>query len=128
MDTKNYSAINNLMQTIKEEEENKNKTKSSEEELLLVRIPMPETQKQEPKIIRFDLKNNTKKGLDKSLDFDDLFLISVPRNKNKTEGTTVTIRTPKRDLQVFPIIRRGIVTRTNRTNIRKRRLRPNTDT
>lgn len=132
-----YNAINNLMQTIKDEEKRPLSakiqkqdmpSKEEEEELLLVRIPMTESpQDKDIKLEVVDTKNVTRiKHLDKSNDFDDLFLISLPRNKIKVENRTdisspQTIRTPKRDLQVFPI-RRGYVTRTNRTSIRRRRV------
>lgn len=134
----NNNAVNNLKQTIKTEE--KEYTNSSniltqeslskdEDELLLVRIPMPVTsnENKEKKLEVIDTNITTRiKHLDKSKDFDDLFLISLPRNKynitgRKTDTTLVTIGTPKRDLQVFPI-RRGYVTRANRTVIRRKRL------
>lgn len=147
-----YDAIEKLMETIKTEGPNETSTESSrpakiikdqpskeeEEELLLVRIPMTESPREKPaksvtlEIVDTNVKNGTRlKKLDKSLDFDDLFLISLPK-RNKTNSVNVTnrfmMRSPKRDLQVFPI-RRGYVTRTSRTNIRKRRvLKPDIET
>lgn len=135
-DRNKYTAIDTMMKTIKSEEKPTNSSKiikqdiskEEEEELLLVRIPMTEspTENKTIKLEVVETKNITRiKHFDRSMDFDDLFLISVAKNKsrpsNKTETTTISVRTPKRDLQVFPI-RRGYVTRTNRTSIRRRRL------
>lgn len=125
-----YKAIDNMMKNIKSDDKSKDEytiisttTKKPEEEIFLVRIPMPDSQNKTDKIIKFDIvdtKNTTIKNREVS-DFEELFLITVPKTKNNTEHTTVAIRTPKRDLKIFPVVRRGYVTRTNRSSIRKRR-------
>lgn len=139
IDEKNkYKSLNTMVEDIKSDKRknleyttgnNTSSSKSSEEEILLVRIPMPEAKSKEEKVVKLeviDTKNSTKrKNSDKTYDFEELFLISVPKNRNKNES--VTIRTPKRDLKIFPVVRRGYVTRTNLSSIRRKRLRPDKD-
>lgn len=125
-----YQAISTLMKNINEDKSKLDYTtvlstsKQPEEEIFLVRIPMPEKNNTD-KILKFDVvdtKNSTKS---RSPDFEELFVITVP--KSTTEGPKVIGRSPKRDLKIFPIVRRGYVTRTNLTSIRKRRTKPEDD-
>lgn len=136
-DSKKYEAINSLVHTIKSNDFSNSKyqiTNHSDnaDDVLFVRIPMPQvsekmTQDEADKVLKFDVvdTNTEKTRDDKKLDsFDDLFLISVPKNRNNTESQTS--RTPKRELHSVPVVRRGFVTRTNRTG-RRRRIRPESD-
>lgn len=137
-ENKNYEAINSLVDSIKANDLKNTRYQvtnqsNSADDVLFVRIPMPtksdKLKKEEPndKILKFDvvdMEPSNKKG-DKnkqSNDFDDLFLISVPKNKtNKIEVTST--RTPKRELQFYPMVRKGHITRTNRTS-RRRKIKP----
>lgn len=138
-DAKNYKAISSLVDSIKANDLKNTKYQvtnqsNSADDVLFVRIPMPDkkanlqSDNTNDKILKFDIvdmKPETKKSPDnnkQSNDFDDLFLISVPKNKSSNVEVTST-RTPKRELQLYPMVRKGHITRTNRTG-RKRRIRP----